>query len=41
MQTVYNSLIGDFCLVSCAKPKSEQEKILQAQLEKERREKAD
>jgi len=33
---VYNSLIGDFCLVSCAKPKSPQEKILQAQLEKER-----
>ncbi len=33
---VYNSLIGDFCLVSCAKPKSEQEKILQAQLDKER-----
>ena len=37
---VYNSLIGDFCLVSC--PKSDQErreKILQAQLEKERLEK--
>jgi len=34
---VYNSLIGDFCLVSCTKPKSEQEKILQAQLEQERR----
>jgi formylglycine-generating enzyme required for sulfatase activity len=34
---VSNSLIGDFCLVSCAKPKSNQEKILQAQLEQERR----
>jgi formylglycine-generating enzyme required for sulfatase activity len=33
---VYNSLIGDFCLVSCAKPKPDQEKILQAQLEQER-----
>jgi formylglycine-generating enzyme required for sulfatase activity len=36
---VSNSLIGDFCLVSCAKPKRDQEKILQAQLEQERREK--
>jgi len=36
--TVYNSLIGDFCLVSCAKPKSDQEKILQAKLEQERQE---
>jgi formylglycine-generating enzyme required for sulfatase activity len=34
---VSNSLIGDFCLVSCAKPKSEQEKILQARLEQEQR----
>jgi len=34
---VSNSLIGDFCLVSCTKPKSNQEKILQAQLEQERR----
>jgi formylglycine-generating enzyme required for sulfatase activity len=34
---VSNSLIGDFCLVSCAKPKRDQEKILQAQLEQERR----
>jgi len=34
---VSNSLIGDFCLVSCAKPEREQEKILQAQLEQERR----
>ena len=36
---VSNSLIGDFCLVSCVKPKPKQEKILQAQLEQERREK--
>jgi len=33
---VSNSLIGDFCLVSCAKPKRDKEKILQAQLEQER-----
>jgi len=34
---VYNSLIGDFCLVSCPKDDGEQEKILQAQLEQEQR----
>ncbi len=30
---VYNSLIGDFCLVSCEKPKPDKEKILQAQVD--------
>jgi formylglycine-generating enzyme required for sulfatase activity len=38
---VYNSMVGDFCLVSCEKAKSDdKEKILQAKLEKERQEKA-
>jgi formylglycine-generating enzyme required for sulfatase activity len=41
---VYDSLIGEFCLVSCPKSKQEQEqreKNLQAKLKRERREKED